>query len=412
MESWKPKSKEEPSFVKVLLDESFASQLTVPKEDITDLNGGKFWKSIFLKGLISEKLHKIEVEFSDLSITLTEGWTDFVEKNTIQRNYVLLFCYEEMNLFNVIICDKTGKRIREKRGSENEEETEVTIGLNEGCFRNNFEIGGASRKSGKRKELSDSESCSEMPKKGRIEEEIQEISSSDNDFTSENEISLDTAPKTNKGKNIVTSDSETEESESSDTDSASSDSDSSESDSSMEIIVKRAKREFRIERIMKSNRRPITDEEKYSAKRKAEKFKSKNPKFIKEMKKYNVYKDFNVMVPIKFAREFFQKTKSTKVVLKLAENEGSKNDGKRWSVNCHYTFSNNQDQWRLISGWKDFSLKNNLEESDWCVFELTKRETKNNGEEKFEFTVHIFRVVEKIVKLVESRVRKYNNNDN
>ena len=106
-------------------------------------------------------------------------------------------------------------------------------------------------------------------------------------------------------------------------------------------------------------------------------------------------------VPIKFARKYFQ-NKSSEVSLRLAGNGGGRN-GKRWRVDCHYTFSKSQSQWRLSSGWKHFSFQNNLEEGDMCIFELTRRE-KQNEKEKVELTVHVFRVVEEMVRLVEKSI--------
>ncbi|KAJ3675713.1 hypothetical protein LUZ60_004755 [Juncus effusus] len=381
----KKKSKQEPTFVKILRDENFSSQLTISKAQLTGLNG-KLCKIIYLKGQISRKLHRIKVESSELSVTLKEGWEKFAQKNTLQRDDILLFFHQELNLFNVIIYNNMAQKVTEKRGNQNEQETEVRIGLNNGCFGNNLEKGGPSRKSGKRKASSDSdESCYEIPNEAP---KVLDISSD----KSSSENAQNSPPNSNK--------------EESSTDSDSSDPDS-DSDYSEYIPRKRDKRVSKSYRIFKSNRRLVTNEEKKSTKRQAKKFndKSKNPTFMKEMKEPNVYHTFSLTVPIDFGRKFLPK-KSTEVSLKLAESEGNKNNVKVWQVNCHYTFSNNQDQWRFFSRWKDFVFENNLEESDCCVFELINREILD-GNEMFEFAVHAFRVVKQVVEMVEMSVKKY-----
>ncbi|KAJ4770922.1 hypothetical protein LUZ62_055179 [Rhynchospora pubera] len=135
-----------------------------------------------------------------------------------------------------------------------------------------------------------------------------------------------------------------------------------------------------------SGRRPVTDREKQIALFRANKFRSSNACFTKIMLETSVYRTFYLVVPVEFGRKNLP-GKNTTISLALPHNS------RKWYVTCTYiTYATNKRQsvWRFCGGWSKFVLKNNLEEGDVCVFEMKA---------ELELTVHIFRVVEEIVKL-------------
>ncbi|KAJ3685424.1 hypothetical protein LUZ61_014588 [Rhynchospora tenuis] len=137
-----------------------------------------------------------------------------------------------------------------------------------------------------------------------------------------------------------------------------------------------------------SGRRPVTDRQKQNALSRANnKFQSTNTCFIKTMLETSVYRIFYLVVPVEFGRKNLPR-KNTTISLSLPH--GSR----KWNVTCtHNTYATDQRQsvWRFNGGWWKFVLENNLEEGDVCVFEMKA---------ELELTVHIFRVVEEIVKLL------------
>ncbi|KAJ3692611.1 hypothetical protein LUZ60_011706 [Juncus effusus] len=145
-----------------------------------------------------------------------------------------------------------------------------------------------------------------------------------------------------------------------------------------------------------SQRRDITDKEREAAKSRAKDFRSGKPFFEMGMKDTSVYRHFYLRLPTPFAKENLPHEFCT---LELKLPGGSK----KWGVNCRYTNGGektDQPHWRINKGWRQFSIDNNLEEGDHCVFEMIG---KKEVEEKIKvwMIVRIFRVVNEIVPLLK-----------
>ncbi|KAL8166305.1 hypothetical protein V2J09_007804 [Rumex salicifolius] len=133
-----------------------------------------------------------------------------------------------------------------------------------------------------------------------------------------------------------------------------------------------------------SNRRPVTDEEKTNAMRKAALMLTDNS-FFSAVPISSCYKHFFMTIPAKFAKVHLG-PKNQDVILCMGE--------KKWTTK--FSFSRGG----LGSGWKQFSLENNLEESDVCLFKLINQE---NGEPVM-LDVNIYRVVDEVTPLTLSVV--------
>ncbi|KAL6658264.1 hypothetical protein ACP70R_003850 [Stipagrostis hirtigluma subsp. patula] len=135
--------------------------------------------------------------------------------------------------------------------------------------------------------------------------------------------------------------------------------------------------------IVISQRRPVTEEEKNLALKRANEFKSKNPFVVQIMMDSYVYVGFFMNIPCEFVRESLPKT-SKKMTLWDPQ-------GKPWEVN--YVYYHDRGVAAFSGGWGRFSLGNNLEKFDVCVFELLKEDN---------IKVHIYRVVPEITPLLRS----------
>lgn len=131
----------------------------------------------------------------------------------------------------------------------------------------------------------------------------------------------------------------------------------------------------------RSRRQPVTDAEKDTALQLALSFRPVRPAFLTVMKESNVYKGFHLWITPEFAKKYLPHRKQ-KIILRLPS---GKNE---WEVSYLYS------SFRFVGNWKSFSVDNNLEEGDVCIFELT-------GDKKHTtMTVHIFRVVKEVVPLI------------
>ncbi|CAN6362561.1 unnamed protein product [Urochloa humidicola] len=147
------------------------------------------------------------------------------------------------------------------------------------------------------------------------------------------------------------------------------------------FIVKRARQPVVI-----SQRRPVTQEEKDLALRRAKEFKSKNPFAVQTMMESYVYVGFFMNITCEFVRESLPQT-SKKMTLWDPL-------GKSWEVN--YVYYSDRSVASFSGGWGKFSLGNNLEKFDVCVFELFKEDN---------IKVHIYRVVPEITPLLRASSR-------
>ncbi|KAF7048138.1 hypothetical protein CFC21_056950 [Triticum aestivum] len=126
-----------------------------------------------------------------------------------------------------------------------------------------------------------------------------------------------------------------------------------------------------------SQRRLVTEIQKDNALLRAKQFKSKNPFCLQIMKESYVYVGFFLNLPCEFVRECLPRAHRK---LKLWNPQG-----KSWDVN--YVYYSERCVGGLSGGWGKFSLDNNLEKFDVCVFELFSKDN---------IKVHIYRVVPEI----------------
>ncbi|XP_061365397.1 B3 domain-containing protein REM16-like isoform X2 [Gastrolobium bilobum] len=143
-----------------------------------------------------------------------------------------------------------------------------------------------------------------------------------------------------------------------------------------------------------SNRRPVTENEKKNALQLAQETCSIDSLYV-VMRPTHVYRRFFVSIPNKWIIEHLS-ARSQDVILRMGNAE--------WTV--RYNFRNFRQMGGLLGGWKRFSLENNLEEYDVCVFTPA-----GQINDTFILDVNIFRVVEEIVLLTavnspEKRGRK------
>ncbi|KAJ1274948.1 hypothetical protein BS78_05G098400 [Paspalum vaginatum] len=132
-----------------------------------------------------------------------------------------------------------------------------------------------------------------------------------------------------------------------------------------------------------SQRRPITQEEKDLALRRAMEFKSKNPFSVQTMMESYVYVGFFMNIPCDFVRESLPQTNKKMTLWDPL--------GKSWEVN--YVYYSDRSVGSFSGGWGKFALGNNLEKYDVCVFELFKEDN---------IKVHIYRVVPEITPLLRA----------
>lgn len=134
-----------------------------------------------------------------------------------------------------------------------------------------------------------------------------------------------------------------------------------------------------------SQRRPVTLEEVTGVRQKANAFKSEHPFCIIQMRDSYVYFSFALNVPTTFAREHLPWPRGNVILWDPS--------GKRWEVKS----LPHGGTTCFSAGWRKFSIANNLETGDVCVFEAI---------EKYEMKVNILRVVEEITPLIsQSRGR-------
>ncbi|GLJ36278.1 hypothetical protein SUGI_0728350 [Cryptomeria japonica] len=126
-----------------------------------------------------------------------------------------------------------------------------------------------------------------------------------------------------------------------------------------------------------SCRRHVSEAERNKALKAANSFTSDKPFSLIIMKPSQVYQGFWLGIS-KACRANLQLPTTKKIEVTLVDP-----NHKEWSV--QYLGNDNPG---MSGGWKSFSLANNLEEGDICVFERV-----DNNINKFKLAVHIFRVV-------------------
>ncbi|KAJ6791260.1 B3 domain-containing protein-like [Iris pallida] len=149
--------------------------------------------------------------------------------------------------------------------------------------------------------------------------------------------------------------------------------------------------EARIETILKSSRRPVTNEEKERTLQIAGEIKPANPFFRTVMRDSHVYRGHFMTIPADFV--------ATHRLLKWRRADLRVPDRK--------DMADGKDMWHDVriqpkasSGltgaeWRNFVQDNNLEEGDVCIFELCE------AGKNLVFDVHIFRVVNEVTPLIK-----------
>ncbi|KAK9271206.1 hypothetical protein L1049_026796 [Liquidambar formosana] len=132
----------------------------------------------------------------------------------------------------------------------------------------------------------------------------------------------------------------------------------------------------------RSNRRPITEEEKEMALQMAQAALT-SESFIVVMRPTHVYRRFYMAVPSEWAAGHLPE-ESQDVILRVKENA--------WCAK-YYT-RKARIGGGLTRGWMNFAVENNLEEFDVCVFHLARQEANT-----IVLDVSIFRVVQEVMPL-------------
>ncbi|CAL5326299.1 unnamed protein product [Camellia sinensis] len=142
-----------------------------------------------------------------------------------------------------------------------------------------------------------------------------------------------------------------------------------------------------------TNRRQVTEEEKQKAYRLATRHSSDLPSVLITMQPSHVYKFFLLMqtIPKKWAVRHIS-SKSQEIQLRVPPRE------KKWTAQVRYRPAGIV----VHKGWSKFSVDNNLEEHDVCIFELSQGGKGNNMPVVLD--VFIYRVVDELVPLTQSYV--------
>ncbi|KAH9615782.1 hypothetical protein KSS87_015158 [Heliosperma pusillum] len=133
-----------------------------------------------------------------------------------------------------------------------------------------------------------------------------------------------------------------------------------------------------------SHRRPVTSEEKEDALRRANEALTEGG-FIVVMRPTGVYKRFYLNIPAEWMHKNLP-GRHKEVVLRVGE--------KTWVTMFHY-YGQRGHSGGLATGWKNFAIQNNLEDSDVCVF----KPATNKDDATLVLDVEIFRVVQEITPL-------------
>ncbi|KAF7011242.1 hypothetical protein CFC21_025571 [Triticum aestivum] len=127
---------------------------------------------------------------------------------------------------------------------------------------------------------------------------------------------------------------------------------------------------------LKSQRRPITQRDEEYAMERTQRFQSKRPFVIKEMKHTDVYVSYFMIIPDMFVEKFLPK-ESRKMTLWDPQ-------AKPWKVWYEYT-GGECPRAAFSAGWGALAMENYLEERDLCVFELL--------DDDYNIKLHVYRAV-------------------
>lgn len=337
-------------FCKVLIGDSFSRCMDIPKKFMVHLKEGL--SEIVKLKCPSGQTWDVGLKMIKGDIYLRYGWKSFVDAHHLQENYSLLFEYNGNSCFSVSIfdesgCERTFSHFIKNRKSRKHERVDDSIQISDASSDCGASISSSSSKMHsdilKQASLSVPNKFLGKRKAGMAPPTSSNRLKSDQDIQSLNEL---------KGNDRL---------------------------EPVETILHG---NFTCRKTLMSRRRPVTEVDKSRAQQLAIKFKSVRPSFLQVMKECNVYKRFYLSIPGSFANEYLP-LRNVKVILRLPRGK------KKWEISYVYRDSAS----RFVGKWWKFSIENNLEVGDVCVFELTK-------DEGFAMTVHIFRVVEEVVPLI------------
>ncbi|KAJ3690562.1 hypothetical protein LUZ61_019726 [Rhynchospora tenuis] len=350
-----------------LLDEEFSSCLRISKQTLGTTKEA-FANKTVITVLSPIGRYEIDFKMSQEEVVLEKGWPEFSRAHHLCMTDTLMFYCGCPDSFIVHIYDKNGKSIL--RGSRS---SETETGKNDKKGRSLGEKGKINASN-----LKLPRNRRDPVEKQRSNTKTHEVPSTRQDMVS---ISSDSSSTGTAAKGKISGDERHEFSV--EIESATSDSSKSE-DGDRRVVIQ-------IKKTFISRRRDVTSAEIRKALKAAECFQSatatSRPCFLVVMKGTNVYKHFSIVVPVKFARENVP-SPLTKITLQLPGRT------EKWKVNCRCNVAARQEIWRIMGGWGKFSLANNLEEHDVCVFVLKKKDLSQAT-----MNVHIFRVVEEIAPL-------------
>nr|GMC52316.1 B3 domain-containing protein REM16-like isoform X2 [Ipomoea batatas]GMC85185.1 B3 domain-containing protein REM16-like isoform X2 [Ipomoea batatas] len=134
---------------------------------------------------------------------------------------------------------------------------------------------------------------------------------------------------------------------------------------------------------LKSNRRPVTEEEKHKAIQMANAAVSPTGFTVKMAAGY-VYRRFEMTIPGDWAKAYLPATeRNFDLALRVKD--------KTWISRCYQRVKSGRRTILSGKGYRSFVLENQIEEFDVCVFEM---ERKDDSGKDISFNVSIFRVVE------------------
>ncbi|KAJ3684404.1 hypothetical protein LUZ61_013568 [Rhynchospora tenuis] len=359
-----------PTFVKVL-NEDFSSYLRISKENL-----GKAREAFSDREIMSivgpNGKYDVSCKISRQAVTLEAGWVEFSKAHHLCYMDKLIFSCVGQGLLFVRIYDKNGK-----------------------CIGNRSSPGGVEHKSdgGNDKEAQSQckkpkvvPSSSRLPQNRKGPNKPSEVPSARPKVISiSSHLSREKAAEKGQTSGVHKSNDKRKREISDSFD-----------DISEDEMDDLPRTEVRIRKTFRSHRRAVTNVEQQMALKKAAKeFKSSRPHFLKQMKTTNVYRDFFLYIPTKFAISAKLPEKSSKISLRVPDRV------EKWKVTCTFKVQNGKQKvWSIMGGWWRFSLDNNLEEGDALVFEMKNDNPTDAENQKIKINVHIFRVIKEI-KLLE-----------
>ncbi|XP_057975152.1 B3 domain-containing protein REM16-like isoform X2 [Malania oleifera] len=324
------------------LSEDFDQQLIIPKK-IADNLKDKLPETVALKGP-SGIMWNVELTSSGDSLIFKNGWKEFVKDHCLEENDFLIFRYNRNSHFDVLIfdhqslCEKEATYFIRKCGH---------LKLESGCRpkrdvrENSVEAVCNS--------LHDDDQCTSSKKSQKVDNVM--LESPGQRYIPRTKRSIWKKVENNSGDGQININGNTA--------------------NYVQYV---------------SNRRPVNEDEKEMALEMAL-AKSSKEGFLVVMRPTHVYKRFFMVIPSEWVNKHLS-GQSQDVILRHKENTWPA----RYYARGSYA--------GLTGGWKHFSVENNIEEFDVCLFEPAAQLN-----DTVVLDVYIFRVVEEIVPLTSPKGR-------